>query len=80
MTTCAAASVAWPQRSISTAGVNQRSSQRSPPGERRTRKAVSDRLFSAAMAWSTASGSQPSRGQTAAGLPANWRRVKASTW
>src|SRR5262245_4510484 len=44
------------------------------------KKAVSERLFSAAIACSTPSGSQASRGHTAAGLPAKTRSVKASTW
>ena len=54
-TTKAAARVAWPQRSTSTLGVNQRRRQPSPSG---TMKAVSDRLFSAAMACIVASSSQ----------------------
>ena len=49
---------------------------RAPP----TRNAVSERLFSAAIACSVASGSQASSGQTAAGLPAKTRLVNASTW
>ena len=62
----AAARVACPHRLTSLFGVNQRSSKVSPVW---TKNAVSERLFSAAMAWSVASGRQESRGQTAAGLP-----------
>src|SRR5262249_30394950 len=73
----AEASVAWPQRSISVVGVNHRSAYSpSPP----TKNAVSDRLFSAAIACSVASGSQDARGTIAAGFPANTRLAKASTW
>ena len=75
--TCAAARVAWPHSSTSASGVNQRSSYSSPAG---TRKAVSDRLFSAATACSRVSSGQASSGHTAAGLPAKRREVKASTW
>ena len=64
--TWAVARVGWPARAISIFGVNQRISKASP---RRTKKAVSDRLFSSAMACIVASGSQDSSGQTAAGLP-----------
>jgi hypothetical protein len=59
------------------AGVNQRRSK-SPPGGSMM-NAVSERLFSAAIACSSASGSQSSSGQTAAGLPEKGRSVKAST-
>jgi hypothetical protein len=75
--TSAVASVAWPHSATSTPGVNQRSRQPSPS---RTTKAVSERLFSAAIACSVASGSQVSSGMTAAGLPVKTRLAKASTW
>jgi len=57
-------------------GVNQRSLKPLVDG---TKKAVSERLFSSAMACSSLSSSQLASGQTAAGLPANGRLVKAST-
>src|SRR5579875_929785 len=66
--TWAAARVAWPHRSTSVLGVNQRSRYSPSSG---TKKAVSDRLFSAAIACIRASGSQASSGHTAAGLPLN---------
>ena len=69
------ANVACPHKSTSTVGVNQRSAYASPS---RTKKAVSARLFSAAIACMVASGSQRSSGQTAAGLPLNNSPVKAS--
>src|SRR5213082_1414358 len=73
---CAEASVAWPQRSTSTPGVNQRSPQSSP---RRMRNAVSDRFISAAtFAIHRSSRAPPSMKQTAAGLPLNASLVKAS--
>jgi len=74
--TWAAARVAWPHRSTSSVGVNQRMRKPSVSG---AKKAVSDRLFSAATACMMASGSQRSNGQTAAGLPPNTRSVNAST-
>lgn len=70
------ARVAWPQSSTSATGVNQRRSK--SPSSLGTKKAVSDRLFSAAMACMRSSSSQLSRGQTAAGLPAKTESVKAS--
>ena len=42
-------------------------------------KAVSDRLFSMAIACIASSGNQASSGQTAAGLPAKTAEAKAST-
>ena len=78
--TNAAASVAWPHRSTSTVGVNQRSSQLSLVSPLPTRNAVSERLFSSAICWSTASGIQPSSRHTPAGLPLKARSVNASTW
>jgi hypothetical protein len=42
--------------------------------------AVSDRLFSSAIACSTASSSHASSGITAAGLPVKGRSAKASIW
>ena len=72
----AAASVAWPQRSTSTVGVNQRSRHPSPSFRR---KAVSERFISAATDCSHASARSSGRMQTAAGFPANGRSVNAST-
>ena len=69
--------VAWPHRSISPPGVNQRSRQR--PFSR-TVKAVSERLFSIAMDCISSSGSHSSMTHTAAGLPSKTRSAKASTW
>ena len=77
ISTNADASVAWPHRSTSAVGVNQRRLNASPCG---WKNAVSDRLFSAAMSCISASGIGASSGQTAAGLPANGRSVNASTW
>src|SRR3954471_5266369 len=74
---CADPSVAWPQRSTSTVGVNQRSPQ---PSSARVRNAVSARFISAAtfaIHWSSRA---PSMKQTAAGFPLNASLVKASTW
>ena len=76
MTTAALASVAWPHSGISTSGVNQRSRYCPSCG---TRNAVSDRLFSAAIACSSAVSGNASSTTTAAGLPPNSRFVKAST-
>src|SRR5262249_50476700 len=67
----------WPHSSTSCTGVNQRMSNSSSQG---TKNAVSDRLFSAAIACMVASGSQELSGQTAAGLPEKTRRANASTW
>src|SRR5436305_1381080 len=75
--TWALARVAWPQRSTSTVGVNQRRSQ-SPSG-RAVMNAVSDRFISRATACIQASSGTASRTHTAAGLPAKGRSVKAST-
>jgi hypothetical protein len=50
------------------------------PEVSRTKNAVSERLFSAAIAWSVVSSSHASSGTTAAGLPRNTVLVKASTW
>ncbi|MGH6980288.1 MAG: hypothetical protein ACREFC_03695 [Stellaceae bacterium] len=55
--------------------MNQRSWK---PSSSATKKAVSARLFSAAMACSVASSSHYSSGQTAAGLPEKGFEVKAS--
>src|SRR5436305_1488860 len=75
--TWALARVAWPQRSTSTVGVNQRRSQ-SPSG-RAVMNAVSDRFISRATACIQASSGTASRTHTAAGLPAKGRSVNAST-
>lgn len=75
--THADASVAWPHHSTSTAGVNHLGRQPSPSA---TKKAVSDRLFSRAIACIVASSSHASRGQMAAGLPADNVSVNAPTW
>ena len=69
--TNAEASVAWPHRSTSTVGVNQR---RCPGLAVAHKNAVSDRLFSAAIACMRSSASQSSSGHTAAGLPVNGPR------
>src|SRR5258706_3384529 len=74
---CAEASVAWPQRSTSTAGVNQRSDQ---PLSRGDRNAVSARFISAATLAIQRSSRAPSMKQTAAGFPLNGSLVKASIW
>ena len=74
---CAVARVAWPHKSTSALGVNQRSRQR--PGSKGIAKAVSDRFSSAAtdcIQDEVASG--PGR-HTAAGLPRKASRVNAST-
>jgi len=76
ISTNAVASVACPHRSTSVVGVNHRSANPSPSG---TKNAVSDRLFSAAMACIKGSGSHARSGQTAAGFPAKTRFVNAST-
>ena len=85
----AAASVAWPQRSTSTEGVNQRNSKDSPlagapsipsscaPLSGRT-KAVSGRFWLRATRSIHSVSAASSSSTTAAGLPANGRRVKAS--
>jgi hypothetical protein len=57
--------------------VNQRKWKQAPF---RTKNAVSDKLFSAAMDWSVASASHASNGQIAAGLPPKTLLEKASTW
>ena len=44
------------------------------------KKAVSERPFSAAIFWSTASGNHSLSIQTPAGFPLKLRFVKASTW
>ena len=75
--TWAEANVAWPHRSISTVGVNQRRS--CSPSGRGTTKAVSDRFISRAMACIRPSSGKASRTVTAAGLPAKGRSVKEST-
>lgn len=56
--------------------VNQRKSKSGPRG---TTKAVSEKLFSAAMSCITASGSHCSSRQTPAGFPPNRLLEKAST-
>src|SRR5215472_749682 len=70
--TWAEARVAWPHRSTSAFGVNQRRSKWSGCF---TRKAVSERFISLATAWSQLSSFQEGRRQTAAGLPAKGRSV-----
>jgi hypothetical protein len=80
---CAVASVAWPQRLVSTSGVNQRSAQSASslvPAGSGWANAVSDRRSSAATCCIHASSGHVSASsrQTAAGLPANGRSVKAS--
>ena len=75
--TKAVASVAWPQRSTSAVGVNQRMAKRSPSF---TTKAVSERLFSIAMSCMVSSGNHFSKGRTAAGFPENTLSAKASIW
>ena len=72
--------VAWPHSSTSSAGVNQRRSISASSLSLGTVKAVSLRLFSAAIACISASSSQRSSGITAAGLPVSGRSAKASTW
>src|SRR5262249_41859087 len=73
----ALARVACPHRPTSATGVNQRSPY---PAARGSRKAVSDRFISLATdCIHPASAGPPSR-HTAAGLPANTRSAKASTW
>ncbi len=74
--TCAVASVACPQSSTSTVGVNQRSEKPRLVG---TTNAVSDRFISAATFCFHEVGRLAARRQTAAGLPANRREVNAST-
>src|SRR5437660_513548 len=74
---CGDASVAWPQRSTSTLGVNQRSPHPSSPD---VRKDVSARFISAAtfaIQWSSRA---PSMKQTATGFPLNLSLVNASIW
>src|SRR5262245_9142061 len=75
--TCALARVAWPHRSTSTVGVNQRMSK--PPSSG-TRKAVSATFISAATSCIHSSGFGSGRRHTPAGFPWNGRSVKASTW
>lgn len=76
--TNAVASVAWPHRSISPPGVNQRSSYPpSPPAGRA--KAVSERAFSVAIACMVSSLGQSCTTRTAAGFPWNTVSVNAST-
>ena len=77
--TCAVASVACPQRSTSTRGVNQRNGSWSAASSTTT-KAVSERFISAATASIHASSRGASSTHTAAGLPRNGCSVKASTW
>mmetsp|Transcript_43274 Transcript_43274/g.136839 ORF Transcript_43274/g.136839 Transcript_43274/m.136839 type:complete len:218 (+) Transcript_43274:424-1077(+) len=87
---CAAARVACPQRSTSTDGVNQRSSNVSPRAGSPSRpstslapvghmKAVSDRFWFAATAPIQVASAGASSRQTAAGLPAKATRVNEST-
>mmetsp|Transcript_43506 Transcript_43506/g.134455 ORF Transcript_43506/g.134455 Transcript_43506/m.134455 type:complete len:314 (+) Transcript_43506:297-1238(+) len=76
--------VAWPQRATSPPGVNQRMSQASPSAApplacRRSRKAVSLRLFSMATACIHSSSPPRCVKSTAAGLPAMASGVNAST-
>jgi hypothetical protein len=81
--TAAVASVAWPQRSTSVFGVNQRreNARSSAMGfrPRFKRKAVSDKFISVAIDCRTLSLRLSSIRQTAAGLPAKGFLVKAST-
>ena len=65
------------QQSTSSVGVNQRRWYE-PPGSA-TKNAVSERLFSAAMAVSVSSGSQASSWHTAAGLPLKGAEAKESS-
>jgi hypothetical protein len=76
--TCAEANVAWPHRSISTAGENQRRPKvvGSSEGER---NAVSEMPSSKAMDCMRSSSSCSRGRQTAAGLPPKARSLKAST-
>src|SRR5437764_1301816 len=79
--TCALARVAWPHRSTSTVGVNQRSSK--CPGSSATTgrtNAVSERFISAATACIHAGSAGASRRHTAAGLPVKGPDANASTW
>src|ERR1700716_4341699 len=79
--TCALARVAWPHRSTSTVGVNQRSSK--CPGSLATTgrtNAVSDRFISAATACIHAGSAGFSSRHTAAGLPVKGPDANASTW
>src|SRR5215207_2527487 len=78
--TCALASVAWPQRSTSTVGVNHRSPNRPAPPSSSWRNAVSDRFISAATACIQGGSTGSSRRHTAAGLPVKAPDAKASTW
>ena len=74
------ASVAWPHRSTSTVGVNQRRCSGSAFVPAPTSmKAVSDRLFSAAISCIRSVASGAWTRQMAAGFPANGRSAKAST-
>src|SRR4051812_24796067 len=77
--TWALASVACPQRSTSTVGVNQRKSKAHASSTRRTRNAVSDRFISRATCCIHVSSRLCGRMHTAAGLPLNGTAVKAST-
>ena len=74
--TKAEASVAWPHRSISPPGVNQR---RWYPPDSGTTNALSERLFSTAIFRIVPSDSHRSMTQTAAGLPSNTLSANAST-
>ena len=81
----AAASVAWPHRGTSIAGVNQRSAKcvqatKSSLPSAHSRNAVSERLNSAATCWRVASdsGKAAVSSTTAAGLPAKGSAVNAS--
>mmetsp|Transcript_130040 Transcript_130040/g.324126 ORF Transcript_130040/g.324126 Transcript_130040/m.324126 type:complete len:297 (+) Transcript_130040:249-1139(+) len=83
--TCAEASVAWPQRETSEAGVNHLMSHAASslpptlfPG-RSSRKAVSETLFSAATACIQSSSPPRCVNKIAAGLPASAMGVNAST-
>src|SRR5436190_2287596 len=79
--TCALARVAWPHRSTSTVGVNQRSSK--CPGSLATTgrtNAVSDRFISAATTCIHAGSAGFASRHTAAGLPVNGPDANASTW
>ena len=73
----AAARVACPHSSTSDIGVNQRIAKGIAP---KLTKAVSDRLFSAAIDCIVLAGNASSSRHTAAGLPENNVSVNASTW
>ena len=75
----AEASVAWPQRSISTIGVNQRSRKSASGSSSRMTNPVSGTPVSRATAANHSSDGASSRNSTAAGFPVNGLSVNAST-